>query len=96
MYFLSQNERLLNKPSIYNKKIELNNGNKSENTDTNSIFTCRLRPLADEYKDGGNLAGTQNILISSQLVKLLNLSTKICGMKIYITMDNIIEFCKAV
>ena len=27
---------------------------------------------------------------------ILNLGIKICGMKIYITMDNIIEFCKAV
>ena len=96
MYFLSQNERLLNKPSIHNKKSALNKGNKSENTDTNSIFTCRLRPLADEYKDGGNPAGTQNILIGPQLVKLLNLGTKRYRMKIYITMDNIIEFCKAV
>ena len=32
MYFLSQNERLVPKPSIHYKKIELNNGSKSEKT----------------------------------------------------------------
>ena len=93
MYFLSQNERLVPKPSIHYKKIELNNGSKSEKTQM-------LRKLeifsASVGWRGYGPAGTQNILIGPQMMKLLNLGTKRCGMKIYITMDNIIEFCKAV
>ena len=40
MYFLSQNERLLPKPSIHNTKIELNTPNKSENKDTNTHYVA--------------------------------------------------------
>ena len=55
MYFLSQNERLLTKPSIHNKKIELNNANKSENRDTAHFLPAafgEVAPMQGRRGDG--------------------------------------------
>ena len=42
MYFLSQNERLFPQPSIHNTKIELNNGEKRENSRKSHLILARL------------------------------------------------------
>ena len=63
---------------------------------TTCSHTVHSRRFPDGAREWNIRAGTKNILIGPQIAKPQNLGTKRCGMKIYITMANIIEFCKAV